>query len=52
MSANPAEVKYIDARAGSGRRDRRSWGELEAELATGLRNHWYALIPSDEVPAE
>ena len=35
-----------------GRRDRRSWGEIEAELATGLRNHWYALIPSDEVPAD
>lgn len=35
-----------------GARDRRPWPEIEAELSTGLRNHWYVVLPSDELPAD
>jgi phenylpropionate dioxygenase-like ring-hydroxylating dioxygenase large terminal subunit len=31
---------------------RSSWGEIEAELASGLLDHWYAIAPADEVPAD
>jgi phenylpropionate dioxygenase-like ring-hydroxylating dioxygenase large terminal subunit len=33
-------------------RDRRKWLEIERECINGLRNHWYAVIPSDEIPAD
>ena len=29
----------------------RSWKALEERIALGLRNHWYVILPSDEIPA-
>lgn len=52
-SGNVAPFKPADNRAAPGaRRDRRPWREIEAELAAGLRDHWYAILPADEVPAD
>ena len=31
---------------------RTSWGEIEAELVSGLLGHWYAIVPADEVPSD
>ncbi len=30
----------------------RNWDAVEAELVTGLRNHWYVVMRSDEVPPD
>lgn len=56
MSAQPAvtmvEAGVRSASATPIRRDRRKWGEIEEELGRGLRNHWYAVLPSDELPGD
>ncbi len=31
---------------------RRTWPEIEAHFAQGLRDQWYAILPSDELPAD
>ena len=30
----------------------RKWNDIEQELLNGLRNYWYVVMPSDEVPAD
>jgi phenylpropionate dioxygenase-like ring-hydroxylating dioxygenase large terminal subunit len=55
MSAQTIEIKLVDSGARprtAARRDRRPWGEIEKEVAAGLRNHWYVVMPSDELPAD
>jgi phenylpropionate dioxygenase-like ring-hydroxylating dioxygenase large terminal subunit len=54
MSAQPeAQAKPAEAPVRAvPLRDRRKWNEIEPELASGLRNHWYVVMPSDELPAD
>ena len=41
----------VDASPGAAPSRRAPWRAVEDEFAAGLRNHWYALVPSAEVGA-
>jgi phenylpropionate dioxygenase-like ring-hydroxylating dioxygenase large terminal subunit len=48
----PLPVAPTQGTPQKGRTQRMSWGEIEAELASGLPGYWYAIVPADEVPAD
>jgi phenylpropionate dioxygenase-like ring-hydroxylating dioxygenase large terminal subunit len=56
MSVPTSEIKSMEhqgapaAKAPAARRN--PWKDLEERFALGLRNHWYAILPSDELPAD
>lgn len=53
LAQSSAQGAFVSTPLPAGpRRDRRDWREIEAELLVGLRNHWYALLPTDEVPQD
>lgn len=53
MSTQASEMKVVEAReikAAPPVGARKGWADIEAHFARGLRNQWYAILPSDEVP--
>ncbi|WP_161993320.1 aromatic ring-hydroxylating dioxygenase subunit alpha [Lacisediminimonas profundi] len=56
MNVSTSEIKFVERPGQQGGKApaarRNPWKDVEEKFALGLRNHWYAILPSDELPLD
>jgi phenylpropionate dioxygenase-like ring-hydroxylating dioxygenase large terminal subunit len=52
MDLQSPEIRAVEQTGQAHAPARRTWPDIEKHFALGLRDNWYAILPSDEVPVD